>query len=88
MDKPTIEDAIELAVHVHRGHTDKAGVPYFLHPLRVMLSMETTTEMQAAVLHDVIEDGEITPEILSSKGYSDDVCLAVKAVTKIMINTE
>ena len=45
-----IERAIEIAVKVHRGQTDKAGAPYILHPLRVMMRMQTENEMAAAVL--------------------------------------
>ena len=80
---PNIENAIDLALRVHKGQKDKAGAPYILHPLRVMLSMGTDTERQVAVLHDVIEDGNITHETLSSEGFSEEVCLAVIALTKV-----
>jgi len=36
---PSLEDAIALAVESHRGQKDKAGEPYILHPLRVMLRL-------------------------------------------------
>lgn len=49
--------AITIAVQAHDGQTDKAGQPYILHPLRVMLAMETEDDRIVAVLHDVIEDG-------------------------------
>ena len=77
-----IENAIDLALRAHKGQKDKADAPYILHPLRVMLSMDTDTERQVAVLHDVIEDGEITTEILRSEGFSDKVCSAVVVLTK------
>jgi len=77
-----IENAIELALRAHKGQKDKAGAPYILHPLRIMLAMDTDAERQAAVLHDVIEDGGVTPEMLRSKGFSEDVCSAVVALTK------
>lgn len=77
-----IEKAIDLALKAHKGQKDKAGAPYILHPLRVMLAMETDMERQAAVLHDVIEDGDITPEILRSEGFSEKVCSAVDVLTK------
>jgi hypothetical protein len=35
-----IEDAIALAVDKHRGQKDKAGLPYILHPLRVMQRLD------------------------------------------------
>lgn len=77
-----IENSIDLALRAHKGQKDKAGAPYILHPLRVMLSMDTDTERQVAVLHDVIEDGGITTEILRSEGFSEEVCSAVVVLTK------
>jgi len=77
-----IENAIRLALKVHSGQKDKAGAPYILHPLRVMLSMEHDTEQQVAMLHDVVEDGDITSDMLRSEGFSEEVCLAVAALTK------
>ncbi|MCX7023329.1 MAG: HD domain-containing protein [Spirochaetes bacterium] len=53
----TITRAIEIANAAHAGQTDKAGVPYILHALRVMLRMDTDETRIAAVLHDVLEDG-------------------------------
>jgi (p)ppGpp synthase/HD superfamily hydrolase len=34
--RPTLEDAIALALNAHRGLYDKAGEPYILHPLRLL----------------------------------------------------
>lgn len=49
--------AIEIAAEAHRDQTDKAGAPYLLHPLRVMMSLDTDEERIVGVLHDVVEDG-------------------------------
>ena len=47
----TLERAIAIAATAHAGQTDKAGAPYILHPLRVMLrltrSEEHTSELQS-----------------------------------------
>ena len=53
---PNLEDAISLATEAHRGQKDKAKAPYILHPLRLMLRMETETDRIIAMLHDVVED--------------------------------
>jgi GTP diphosphokinase / guanosine-3',5'-bis(diphosphate) 3'-diphosphatase len=37
-----LEQAIAIAVDAHAGQIDKAGKPYLLHPLRIMLKLETT----------------------------------------------
>jgi len=81
-DSPTIEDAIALAVAAHRRQLDKAGKPYILHPLRVMLRFKDPEEMITAVLHDVIEDTEITLRDLREQGYSERVLQALAALTR------
>ena len=54
----TLERAIEIAVTAHKGAYDKAGEPYILHPLRVMMRVDSQTEKIVAILHDVIEDSQ------------------------------
>ena len=51
-----LEQAIKIAVEAHTGQVDKGGNPYILHPLRVMLSLDTEQERIVGVLHDVVED--------------------------------
>ena len=83
MDRePAIEDAILLAARAHRGQVDKAGEPYILHPLRVMLRLKDEADRIAAVLHDVIEDTGITEESLRDQGYSEEVLGALDALTR------
>jgi guanosine-3',5'-bis(diphosphate) 3'-pyrophosphohydrolase len=78
----TLERAIEIASRAHAGQRDKAGAPYILHPLRVMLRVETDTERIAAVLHDVVEDSTWTLEQLRSEGFAPEVLEAVEALTR------
>src|SRR5687767_966906 len=77
----TVEDAISIAAHAHKGQKDKAGAPYLLHPLRMMLRMDSEAAMMAAVLHDVVEDTEWTLERLREAGFSDEVLEAVDCLT-------
>lgn len=79
----TLEKAIETAAKAHAGQLDKGGEPYILHPLRVMLRMNNNLERMAAVLHDVVEDSDITLEKLSEEGFSAEVIEAVAALTKL-----
>jgi (p)ppGpp synthase/HD superfamily hydrolase len=78
----TLERAIAIAAKAHEGKVDKAGAPYILHPLRVMLKLETTQERIAAVLHDVVEDcDDVSLDYLRNEGFPDEVIDAVDAVT-------
>jgi hypothetical protein len=77
----TLERAIAIAAQAHAGKIDKAGAPYILHPLRVMLCMKTNDERIAAVLHDVVEDSEWTLERLRAEGFSEAVVRAVDSLT-------
>jgi (p)ppGpp synthase/HD superfamily hydrolase len=77
----TLEDAISIAAQAHKGQKDKAGAPYLLHPLRMMLRMNSEAPMIAAVLHDVVEDSDWTLEQLREKGFSDEVLDAVECLT-------
>ena len=78
----TLEDAIVLATNAHRGQVDKAGHPYILHPLRVMLGVEALYERMAAVLHDVVEDTRVTLPDLIDCGYPREVTDAVDHLTR------
>ena len=79
----TLEKAITIAAEAHTGQIDKAGQPYILHPLRVMLHMTRPEERIVAVLHDVIEDTTLTYEYLSAEGFTQEIQEAIKALTKL-----
>jgi (p)ppGpp synthase/HD superfamily hydrolase len=76
-----IEQAIAIAVKAHAGQTDKAGQPYILHPLRVMLRVQTPEERIAAVLHDVVEDCGVTLDELRAAGFPEAALEAVEILT-------
>lgn len=79
---PTIEDAIRLALDKHHGQTDKSGAPYILHPLRVMAGMQTEAERIIAVLHDVVEDSDVTLDDLRRMGYSAEIVAAIDHLSR------
>jgi hypothetical protein len=83
---PGIAAAVALAASVHRDQRDKAGQPYILHPLRVMLKQADEPAQMVAVLHDMLEDSPntdapITAVDLRCAGYSEEV-IAAGALTK------
>ena len=79
----TLEMALQLAAAAHSGQKDKSGKPYILHPIRVMLSVRTTEEQIAAILHDTVEDTSVTFEQLREAGFSAEIVSAVRALTKL-----
>lgn len=78
----TLERAIAIAAEAHAGQVDKAGAPYILHVLRVMLRVETAEERIAAVLHDVVEDCGLTLDQLREDGFPEAAIEGVAAVTR------
>lgn len=77
-----LERAIEISLNAHKEQSDKAGTPYILHPLRVMLAMHAEAEMMVAVLHDVVEDTDWTIDSLRKEGFSEDIVQAVDCVSR------
>ena len=79
----TLERAIAIAAEGHAGQVDKAGAPYVLHPLRLMLAVRSLDERIVAVLHDVVEDCPgWTFDRLRGEGFSNGVITALQSVTK------
>lgn len=81
----TLEDALILAAQKHRGQVDKAGKPYILHPLRVMQNLgagASDEERMAALLHDIVEDCDVSFDDLHEMGFPSSVVVAVQHLTK------
>jgi (p)ppGpp synthase/HD superfamily hydrolase len=79
----TLERAIVIAAQAHADTVDKAGAPYILHCLRVMLAMNSTSDRIVGVLHDVVEDcADWTLDRVRSEGFSEEVVGALDSVTK------
>ena len=81
-----ITRALEFAITAHDGQTRRSGEPYVTHPIAVArlvaeLHMDPAT-IEAALLHDTIEDCGVTSEQLRSK-FGPDVTTLVEGATKI-----
>jgi hypothetical protein len=76
-----LEDAIELVLKNFRGVRDKGNEPYVLHCLRVMLGVSDPNARQVAVMHDLVEDTEVSLADLRQQGFHDDVVDALALVT-------
>ncbi|MFX3631337.1 MAG: GTP pyrophosphokinase [Candidatus Pristimantibacillus sp.] len=77
-----LKQAITLAATMHDGQYDKGGNPYIIHPLRIMLKAQDDESRIVAVLHDIVEDTEITFDKLKKLGFSDKIVAAIDSLTK------
>ncbi|MBD2187818.1 HD domain-containing protein [Pseudanabaena mucicola] len=75
--------AIAIATKAHEGQVDKAGKPYIAHPLMVMAQMDSLESKIVAILHDAIEDSELTIKDLVSEGFPSSITEAIAAITKL-----
>lgn len=74
--------AIEIAVKKHKGSVDKQDKVYVLHPFRVMLSFSDIRLQIIGVLHDVIEDTDVSLEQLSYIGFPNEIVESLKYLTR------
>lgn len=77
-----LSKAIIIATKLHDGQVDKAKQPYILHPLRVMMKVESVECKILAVLHDVKEDCDITDEELIAEGIPKYLVEKLDCLTK------
>lgn len=79
-----LDKALLIATNAHHGQFDKGGAPYILHPIKVMHYLKTDDEeLQCmALLHDVVEDTDVTFVDLEAAGMSPRVISAVRKLTK------
>ncbi|MDR0886449.1 MAG: HD domain-containing protein [Clostridiales Family XIII bacterium] len=73
--------AMILAYHAHHTQVDKDGVPYIYHPIHLAEQMTTEYETIAALLHDVVEDTDVSIDDLIIAGFPDEVIEAVHLLT-------
>lgn len=74
--------AMKLAYDAHNGQVDKSGLPYIFHPYQVAQQMTSETSTIVALLHDVLEDTQLTLENLESEGFSKEVLDAISTLTR------
>lgn len=79
-----LEKAIIIATKAHSGQVDKGGNPYILHPLRVMLSLDNDEDKVVGILHDVLEDTNITLKYLENNGFYGEIKIlqALESITR------
>ncbi|MFI6157468.1 RelA/SpoT family protein [Kitasatospora sp. NPDC051170] len=85
-DLALLARAYRLAEASHRGQKRKSGEPYITHPLAVTMILAQlgagTTTLVASILHDTVEDTELTLDQVSA-GFGPEVAYLVDGVTKL-----
>lgn len=76
------EIALRIAVEAHMGQRDKNGMPYILHPLAVASKVDGLELKTIAILHDTIEDTDVTADFLLERGIPKDIVEVVELLTK------
>ena len=76
------DKALQIAIRAHKGQKDKAGHDYILHPIRVSERCDDPRAKIVALLHDTIEDTNVTADYLREEGFTEEIVEAVLAVTR------
>ena len=73
--------AMKIAFDAHKEQVDKSGMPYIYHPIHLAEQMDDEYSTCVALLHDTIEDTDITFEALLKCGFPAEVISALKLLT-------
>ena len=76
--------ALRIATKAHKGQVEWSGTPFILHPIRVYNRVDDS-EFDAkvvALLHDVIEDTDVTLEVLKGEFGPGRIIDAIDAITR------
>ncbi len=86
LDLKRLEDVFQFAANAHEGQLRYSGEKYIEHPLQVARILASwgqgQTVLEAALLHDTVEDTDVTLEQLREK-FGEDVAFLVDGVTKV-----
>ncbi len=75
------EEALALAAEKHAGQIDYGGSPHLEHIIRVAENFEGEEKI-IAVLHDIVEDCDVTPEYLARQGVPSGALETLAALTR------
>jgi len=74
--------AATVASRVHAKQQRKDGTPYIAHAIRVAIRCNTKPQKIVALLHDTVEDTDLTFDDLREIGFTEDIIEAVDSVTR------
>lgn len=72
--------AMRIAYKAHDGQKDKSGLPYIMHPVHLAEQMTDEDSCVVALLHDVVEDTNVTIGDLVNDGFTRNQISAIEAM--------
>lgn len=73
--------AMQISFDAHKEQKDKSGLPYIFHPFHLAEQMTDEVTTCVALLHDVVEDTDMTFEKLLELGFTVEIVDALKLLT-------
>ena len=73
--------ALKISFKAHKDQMDKSGMPYIYHPFHLAEQMNDEYSTCVALLHDVVEDTDISLDDLASEGFPAEVTEALALMT-------
>ena len=73
--------ALRISFEAHKDQFDKSGIPYVYHPYEVASGLDTEEAVCVALLHDVVEDTDMTFDDLAREGFGENIIDALKLLT-------
>ena len=78
---PLTKKALKISFNAHKDQVDKSGMPYVYHPFHLAEQMNDENSTCVALLHDVVEDTDISLDDLASEGFPAEVIEALTLMT-------
>ena len=78
---PLTKKAMRIAYDAHHGQQDKTGLPYIYHPIHLAEQMDDEVSVCVALLHDSVEDTDVSLDYLAEEGFPREVVEAVALMT-------
>ena len=78
---PLTKKALKISFNAHKDQVDKSGMPYVYHPFHLAEQMNDEYSTCVALLHDVVEDTDISLDDLASDGFPAEVIEALTLMT-------
>ena len=73
--------ALKICFNAHKEQVDKTGLPYVFHPFHLAEQMDDEDSVCLALLHDVVEDTNVSFEDLINEGFNENIINALKLLT-------